>query len=183
MKKPRKEIRWTNGANTSICRRNIWQKYGAKGLLRASFHLCFVFLKLASNSRKTFYAAKPKYSHTKISSRASIKTTCNNNKISKKTSPSFISKALMRVFDGVANIYRNFDISGNRLWLSKPCQKNCCLRLLTSLAPRHKVTWFPKGQVPGSCSAVNWSSRFSYTPPFFFLHNPLSFWVTRQSGP
>ena len=129
---------------------------GAKGLLLASFHLCFVLLKLASNSR-----------NFSMPQRASMKTICNHNKISKKTPPSFISKVVMRVFDGVANIYRNCDISGNRLLLSKNLAKKLLFATLTSSSPRHKVTWFPQGKVPCSCSAVNWSSRFSYIPPFF----------------
>ena len=89
----------------------IWCKRSASGIIPFVFCASQTCFKL----KETFYAAKPKYSHTKMSGRASMKTICNHNKISKKTPPSFISKVVMRVFDGVANIYRNCDISGNRL--------------------------------------------------------------------
>ena len=118
-KKSRKEIRWTNGPNTKYLYKKylakIWCKRSASGIIPFVFCASQTCFKL----KETFYAAKPKYSHTKMSNRGYIKTICNHNKISKKTSPSFISKAVMTVFDGVANIHRNCDISGNRLWFLK----------------------------------------------------------------
>ena len=82
--------------------------------------LCFSNL---LQTQGNFLCRKAKIFTHKMSNRASIKTICTHNKISKKTPPSFISKVVMRVFDGVANIYRNCDISGNRLLLSKNLAK------------------------------------------------------------
>ena len=186
MNKSRKEIRWTNGPNTIICRRNIWQKYGCKRSASGIIPFVFCASQTCFKLKETFYAAKPKYSHTKMSGRASIITICNHNKISKKTSPSFISKVVMRVFDGVANIYRNCDISGNRLWLSKYWYLTLAKKIVVCdfwQVRRLAIRWldFPRGKCPAPAPLWIGHRGFRTFHPFF-LHNLLSLCQSYQAN-